>query len=99
MNMGELISILAYLLMFVLNVAALLLILEWLVHLLPGSGWNRARRFFFQLSYPFFRYGTDYFPFRLGNLEFRGLLIAFFLLALSRFGMPWLVLLGYNLRG
>lgn len=95
---GQALSLLAYLLTILLDLAALLLILEWLVHLLPGAGLNFARRGLFLATYPLLKWSDGFFSVRWGFFNSRGFFTAVLLSLLSRYGIPWLVLLSYSLR-
>ena len=96
---GQALSLLAYLLTVLLDLAAVLLILEWLVHLLPGAGLNFARRGLFLATYPLIKWSDGFFSIRRGSFNSRGFFTAVLFLLLSRYGIPWLVLWGYSLRG
>lgn len=96
--MGTALSLLAYLLTVFLDLAAFLLVLEWLVHLLPWAALNFLRRGLFQVTYPFLRFAETSFSVRWGAFHSRGFFVAVLFLLLSRYGIPWLVLLSYSLR-
>src|SRR5579859_6600684 len=96
--MGQALSLLAYLLTALLDLAALLLILEWFFHLVPGAGLNFIRRTLFQATYPLIQFSDRFFSIRWGSFHSRGFFMALLLLLLSRYGIPWLVLLSYPLR-
>lgn len=89
----------AYLTAFLLNLAAFVLAVEWLLHALPGPGLNGFRRLFFMASYPLLKWTDGFLSFRWGSFNSRGLLTAILFLAVSRYGIPWLVLMAYSLRG
>jgi hypothetical protein len=97
--LAMLIANLAYFLAIGLDLMALILILEWLFHLVPGWQLNNIRRFFFGLSLPLLKLGEAYFPLRIGSFDFTAFFMAVLLLAVSCFGIPWLVLLSFSLRG
>jgi len=97
--MGQVLSLAAYLLSAFLDLAALLLILEWLLHLVPGAGLNFARRGLFLATYPFLKWSDGFFSLKWGSFNSRGFFMAVLLLLLSRYGIPWLVLLSYSMRG
>ena len=94
-----LIADLAYLLAVLCNLDALLLALEWLVHLLPGGSLNPIRRALFRLSYPWLKWNERYLAPQWGSFNSRGLLTAFLLLVVSRYGVPLIVVYSYSLRG
>jgi hypothetical protein len=97
--MAYLAADLAYLLLLLCDLGAFLLILEWLVHLLPGAGLNPMRRVLFRISFPFLRWSDRYCVMKWGSFHSRGLLLAVFLVAIGRYGIPWLVLFSFSLRG
>ena len=97
--MTYLISNLAYGLSLLCNLGAFLLIVEWLVHTLPGAWLNPLRRGLFGICFPLLKWSDRLLSFRLDSFNVRGLLTALFLLTLSFCGIPWLVVLGYSLRG
>ena len=97
--MAYFISDLAYFLSFLCDLGALLLIVEWLVHALPGAWLNPVRKGFFELSFPLLQWSDRFLSFRLDSFNARGLLTALLLLAVGFCGIPWLVVLGYSLRG
>jgi hypothetical protein len=97
--MVNLIADLSYILAVALNLAALLLVLEWLVHFLPGAWLNFARKGFFNATFPLLKWNESFLSFEWGSFHSRGLLMAVLFVALSRYGVPWLVLLSYSLRG
>jgi uncharacterized protein YggT (Ycf19 family) len=97
--MGYLIADLAYLLAILCDLGAVLLIVEWLVHVLPGAWLNPIRRGLFKLCFPLLKLSDQFLPFRWDSFNARGLLTAFLLLAISRCGIPWLVVFSYSLRG
>ena len=97
--MAYFIADLAYLLALLCDFGAFLLVLEWLVHLLPGAGLNPVRRALFQLSYPLLKWNERFLVPRWGSFNSRGLLTAFLLLVISRYGVPLIVLYSYSLRG
>jgi hypothetical protein len=78
---------------------ALILMMEWLVHALPGSSLNPFRRFFFYLGYPFLKIGRGWFSFQWNGFDSRGLGLSLALWMMGRFGVPWLVLWGFTLKG
>lgn len=96
---GTLIANGAALLSFLAALTALLLILEWLVHQLPGTALNGPRRILFRAVYPFLKWSDRSLSIEWGGFRSRGLVMALLLLAAARWGTPWLVLLGHSLRG
>ena len=96
--MGIGIAYFIYALTLVLHAIAFILILEWAVHWLPGAFWNPLRRALFRFSYPFLKAG-EIFGVRWGNFDATPLVAAALLLLVTRWGLPWLVLLSYSLRG
>lgn len=97
--MAGLIADFAYILTVVLNLAALLLVLEWLVHFLPGAWLNFARKGLFNAAFQMLKWNESFLSFKWGSFHSRGLLMAVLFVILSRYGVPWLVLLSYSLRG
>jgi hypothetical protein len=97
--MATLIADFAYLLILFLDAIALLLILEWLSHLAPGAALNSIRRVLFQLCLPFLKWSNRFFSVQSPFFNSRGLLTALLLIAIGRYGVPWLILLSYSLRG
>ena len=81
------------------NLAAYLLICEWLLHVLPGAGLNFARRALFKASFPLLKLSDGFLTLKWRSFNSRGLLMAVLLLLISRYGVPWLVLFSYSLRG
>lgn len=96
--MAYLISNLAYLLTLICGLGAFLLVLEWLVHTLPGAWLNPVRKGLFEISFPLLKWSDRFFSFRLDSFNARGLLTAIFLLAVGFCGVPWLVILSYSMR-
>ncbi len=94
-----LIADLGYGLALLCNAAALFLTLEWLVHLLPGAGLNPVRRTLFLISFPFLKFSDRFFTIKNGSFNARGLLTAFLLILIARYGASLLVLFSYSLRG
>ncbi|HEY5037475.1 MAG TPA: hypothetical protein VIJ93_00225, partial [bacterium] len=82
-----------------LDVMALLLIVEWLSHLAPGAVLNPIRRVLFRLCLPFLKWSDHFFSVQSPFFNSRGLLTALLLIAIGRYGVPWLILLSYSLRG
>lgn len=82
---------LAYLLDVLLDLGAAFFALQWMVHALPGAGLNRARRAMFRISFPILGRAASFGP--------HLLVLAVLLAAAERFLVPWLVFLGYSLRG
>jgi hypothetical protein len=97
--MAYMLADIAYLTAVLCNLAALLLLLEWLAHFLPGVGLNPIRRMLFLVTFPMIRFSDRFFPIKWGGFNSRGLLMALFLIMISRYGVPWLVLLSYSIRG
>jgi hypothetical protein len=97
--LGYFLADFAYFLALMCDLIALLLVLEWFFHTFPGAGLNGIRRFLFQTSFPFLSWSETFLSFKWGSFQTRGLLIAFFLIAISHLGVPWLVLLSFSLRG
>ena len=97
--MGYLIADFAYLLAVLCDLGAVLLILEWLLHVLPGGTLNPIRRGLFALTFPLLKWSDRFLSFRWDTFNSRGLLTAVLLLAVSRCAVPWLVLFSYTLRG
>ncbi|HUO58607.1 MAG TPA: hypothetical protein VMV05_10575 [bacterium] len=93
------ISGLSYLAMMACDIAAFLLLLEWLVHLLPGAGLNPLRRSLFLMLYPLLKFSDRFLSFKWPGGGTRGLLAALILVLISRYGLPWLVLFSFSLRG
>jgi uncharacterized protein YggT (Ycf19 family) len=89
----------AYLGIVLCDLGALLLALEWLTHFLPGETLNPLRRVLFRITFPFLKFGDQFFPTKWGKFNSRGLIMAVFLIVISRYGMPWLVLLSFSMRG
>jgi uncharacterized protein YggT (Ycf19 family) len=89
----------AYLLAFLLDVAGVLLIAEWVLHWAPGAAMNPLRRAFFQVCFPLLNFSEKFISFRWGNFQTRGLLTAGLFFIISHFGVPWLVYFSYTLRG
>jgi hypothetical protein len=88
----------SYLLAFLLDVAGILLIAEWMLHGTPGVALNPLRRAFFQICFPLLNFSERYFSFQLGRFQTRGLLTALLFFIISHFGVPWLVYFSYTLR-
>ena len=97
--MASLLSDFGYLLIVLLDMAALLLILEWLFYFLPGASLNGIRKVFFYITYPLLEWSDRFFSIRLGFFNSRGLFTAFLLWGISYLGVPWLILFSYSLRG
>ena len=97
--MAYLIADLAYLLAILCDLGAFLLVLEWLIHVLPGAGLNPIRRGLFRLSLPFLQWCDRCFIVKWGSFNSRGLILAALFLIVARYGVPWLVLLSFSLRG
>jgi hypothetical protein len=97
--MAYLIADFAYLLSFICDLGAFLLIVEWLVHVLPGPWLNPVRRMMFEISYPLLKWSDRFFSFQADSFNARGLLTAILLLVISYCGIPWLVVFSYSLRG
>jgi hypothetical protein len=97
--MAYFIADLAYLLAILCDLLAILLALEWLVHLLPGPGLNFARRVLFRASLPWLKWCDRFFSLKVGSFNSRGLFMALLFLAIGRYGLPWLILFSYSLRG
>jgi len=97
--MALLLSDFFYLLTFLLDLTSLVLVLEWLLHIVPSVALNGIRKFVFNLTYPLLSWSDRLFSIRWGLFNSRGLLTAVLLLAISCLGLPWLILYGYALRG
>jgi uncharacterized protein YggT (Ycf19 family) len=91
-SFGYLLTLGGYLLM-------ALLILEWLIHYLPGVGLNPVRRTLFRVTFPMLQLSDRYFPLALGSLNFRGLLLALVLWGLVKGFVPWVIWAGFSLPG
>jgi len=96
--MAYLVADIAYLAAVLCNLGALLLALEWLVHFMPGAALNPVRRMLFLFTFPMLKFSDRFFPVKWGTFNSRGLLMAVFLIVISRYGVPWLVLLSYSMR-
>ncbi len=96
--MAYLIANLAYLLSLLCDVTAFLLIMEWLVHVLPGAWLNSVRRGLFEIVFPLLKFSDQFLSFRLDSFNARGFLTAVLLLAINWLGIPWLVAFSYSLR-
>ncbi|HVZ81893.1 MAG TPA: hypothetical protein VHE12_13985 [bacterium] len=99
MILGALIRSVAYALELGLYGLIVLLVLEWLVHHLPGPGLNPVRRALFKASYPLLWLGDHYVPLSLGTLDLRGLLVALGLWAVAKGFLPWLIWAGFVWNG
>jgi hypothetical protein len=97
--MGMIISNTVCVLTALLDLTALVLVLECLSFNLSGSQWNGIRRGFFTLTYPLLSWSEKGFSIRLGNFNSRGLLMALLIFMVGYLGLPWLVILSYSLRG
>jgi hypothetical protein len=96
--MAFLISDFAYLLTVLLDLTALLLILEWFFYFMPGAAFNGVRKIFFYLTYSLLGWSDRFFSVRLGLFNSRGLFTALLLWGVGYLGVPWLILLSYSLR-
>ena len=94
-----LIADLAYGIDLACDVVAFFLALEWLVHLLPGAGLNPVRRALFLTVFPFLKFSDRFFTIKNGSFNARGLLTAFLLILIARYGASLLVLFSYSMRG
>ena len=90
---------LAYLVALFCNLGALFLALEWLAHALPGAWLNPLRRNLFGITFPILKFSDRFLSFRLDSFDSRGLLAALLLLAIGHYGVPWLVMYGFSVRG
>src|SRR5690242_11651391 len=99
MTMGHFIADMAYLLLVLFYLMAFVLLVEWLFHLLPGAWLNSVRRLLFRISFPMLKMGEACFPLRIGAVDLTALLMALTLLAICRYGIPWLILWGFSIRG
>lgn len=97
--MAYLIADIAYLLSLLCDLGAFLLIVEWIVHVLPGAWLNPVRRGLFEISFPVLKWSDRFLSFQLDSFNSRGLLTALLLLIISCYGVPWLVVFSYSLRG
>lgn len=97
--MGYCIADLAYFFALLCDLCAFLLIVEWLVHVLPGAWLNPVRRGLFEVSFPLLKWSDRFLSFRLDSFNARGLLTALLLLVISFCGVPWLVVFSYSMRG
>jgi hypothetical protein len=97
--MASLLSDFAYFLTALLDLAGLVLVLEWLFYFLPGAWLNGIRKVFFYTTYPLLEWSDRFFSIRLGGFNSRGLFTAFLLWGISYLGVPWLILFSYSLRG
>jgi hypothetical protein len=89
----------AYLLLPICQVLAFLLCLEWVLHAVPGAGLNPVRRGLFLSLFPLLSLSERFFSIEIGKFRSRGLLLALSLSIIGRYGVPWLVLASYGLRG
>lgn len=96
--MPTLVAITAYFLLGLCYFGALLLVLEWLVHSLPGAWLNFARRALFKISFPFLSWSDRYMAFETRTFRARGLLTAMLLIVIGKYGVPWLILVSFSLR-
>jgi hypothetical protein len=99
MAMAYFIADVAYVLAVLFNLGAFLLLLEWLVHLLPGAGLNPIRRGLFRISLPLLQWSDGCFAIKWGAFNSRGIFLAALILMVSRYGIPWLILFSFSLRG
>ena len=99
MTAGILIRSFGYFLTLGCYAVIFLLVLEWLVHNLPGAGLNPLRRALFHAAFPVLRSGDRYFPLALGNWSARGLLAAVVLWIVAKGLIPWVVWAGFALKG
>ncbi len=97
--MAIFIADLAYLLGLFCYLGAFLLLLEWFVHLLPGSSLNSARRLLFLASFPLLEWSESVLPLKWGGFKSRGLFTAVLFLIIARYLVPWLVLFSFSMRG
>jgi len=88
-----------YLLVVLLDLIGLILVLECFFYFVPIASLNWARKVFFYLTFPVLSWSDRFFSVRMGLFNSRGLLTALLLWSISYFGMPWLILLSYSLRG
>src|ERR1700679_3596125 len=96
--MAFLLSDFAYLLTALLNLTALLLILEWFFYFMPGASFNGVRKIFFYLTYPLLGWSDCFFSVRLGLFNSRGLFTALLMWGVGYLGVPWLILFSYSLK-
>ncbi len=92
-------SFISFLMVFLCYGYALVMMLEWFSHALPGSFLNSIRRFSFYLCLPLFKVSRGWFSFQWHGFDSRGLGLAFALWIVGRFGVPWLVIWGFSLKG
>jgi hypothetical protein len=78
---------------------SLVLMFDWLLHALPGRSLNPLRRFLFFLAYPTLKSCRGWLSFQWLGFDSRGLVLAFALWMIGRYGVPWLFLLGMTLKG
>lgn len=97
--MGYLIADLAYFIALLCHLGAFLLVFEWLTHALPGAWLNSLRRGLFEILFPILKFSYRFLSFRLESFDSRGLLAAFLLLAIGHYGVPWMVMIGFTMRG
>lgn len=97
--MGLIVTWVAYGIGAGLFVMALLFLAYGFLQLMPGTFGNSARRYLFNTCYPWIRFAERIIPVRFGSVDLTAFLAAAVLLALCRFGVPWLVLFGYSLKG
>ena len=90
---------LAYLGIMVCDIMAFLLVLEWLAHLMPGAGLNPIRRSLFLMLYPLLKLSDRFLSFKWPGGGTRGLFAALLLALISHYGLPWIVLFSFSLRG
>ena len=88
-----------YLLTALLDMAGLLLVLEWLFYFLPGASLNGIRKVLFYITYPLLGWSDRFFSIRFDLFNSRGLFTALLLWGVSYLGVPWLILFSYSLRG
>lgn len=94
-----LIRSLGYLLDLGASVLILLLVLEWLVHTIPGASLNPLRRSLFRMTFPFQKLSDSLLPTAIGPMTVRGLWMAFGFWALTKGLVPWVIWAGFALKG
>jgi len=97
--MASIFSNLIYVFSALLRFTVLVLVLEWIFFFLPAVKFNGIRRVLFKISSFLLSWTSDFFSIQYGAFRFRGLLFAFLLWMASFYGVPWLVLFSYSLRG
>jgi len=92
-------SVISFLFVFFCYGFAIVLMMDWFFHALPGGLLNPLRRFFFYLGSSFLETSRGWFSFQWKGIDSRGLGLAFALWMVGRFGVPWLVIWCFTLKG